>query len=154
MERIFRYPVLVGPESIDALGHANNKEYLRWMEEAALAHSGTLGWSMKRYFELGAVFVAKRHMIEYLRPTFNGDQLTMFTWVETMGDSVSRRSFCLKREKKICMRGSTEWAFVSLGSGRSQKIPEEVSASFPIVLPGDPELQELGLLSKGLLVLK
>lgn len=37
MERIFRFPIKVGKESIDVLGHTNNKEYLRWMEEAALA---------------------------------------------------------------------------------------------------------------------
>ena len=36
MERIFRFPIKVGKESIDVLGHTNNKEYLRWMEEAAL----------------------------------------------------------------------------------------------------------------------
>ena len=43
MERIFRFPIKVGKESIDVLGHTNNKEYLRWMEEAALAHSDSLG---------------------------------------------------------------------------------------------------------------
>ena len=124
------------------------------MEEAAVAHSERLGWPMQRYFESGAVFVAKRHVIEYLRPTFKGDQLTMFTWVETMDNSLSRRYFCLKREKKICMRGITEWAFVSLDTGRIQKIPEEVSKAFPIVLPDDSELLELGLLTRGLLALK
>ena len=46
MERIFRFPIKVGKESIDVLGHTNNKEYLRWMEEAALAHSDSLGWTM------------------------------------------------------------------------------------------------------------
>ena len=32
MERIFRFPIKVGKESIDVLGHTNNKEYLRWTE--------------------------------------------------------------------------------------------------------------------------
>ncbi|MFN7778573.1 MAG: acyl-CoA thioesterase [Betaproteobacteria bacterium] len=49
MPRIFEYPVAVGPESIDILGHANNREYLRWMEEAAIAHSTARGWPMERY---------------------------------------------------------------------------------------------------------
>ena len=58
MERIFRFPIKVGKESIDVLGHTNNKEYLRWMEEAALAHSDSLGWTMGRYLKIGKVFVA------------------------------------------------------------------------------------------------
>lgn len=70
MERIFRFPIKVGKESIDVLGHTNNKEYLRWMEEAALAHSDSLGWTMGRYLKIGKVFVASTHKIEYLRPTF------------------------------------------------------------------------------------
>ena len=59
MERIFRFPIKVGKESIDVLGHTNNKEYLRWMEEAALAHSDSLGWTMDRYLGIGKVFVAR-----------------------------------------------------------------------------------------------
>lgn len=148
MERIFVYPIKVGPESIDVLGHTNNKEYLRWMEEAALAHSDSLGWTMPRYFELGAVFVAARHTIEYLRPTFEGDQLKMFTWVETMEFSRSRRAFCLKRDRKVCMRGWTDWAFVDLKTGRSREIPPVVSESFPLVEQEDPELKALGLVSR------
>ena len=93
MERIFRFPIKVGKESIDVLGHTNNKEYLRWMEEAALAHSDSLGWTMDRYLGIGKVFVASTHKIEYLRPTFEGDELTMLTWVETMDGAKSRRCF-------------------------------------------------------------
>ena len=52
MERIFRFPIKVGKESIDVLGHTNNKEYLRWMEEAALAHSDSLGWTEWTFVDL------------------------------------------------------------------------------------------------------
>ena len=126
MERIFRFPIKVGKESIDVLGHTNNKEYLRWMEEAALAHSDSLGWTMGRYLKIGKVFVASTHKIEYLRPTFEGDELTMLTWVETMDGSKSRRCFYLKRDNKVCMQGWTEWTFVDLQTGRAANISGEV----------------------------
>lgn len=145
MERIFRYPVTVGPESIDVLGHTNNKEYLRWMEQAALAHSDSLGWPMRRYLAAGFVFVASRHVIEYLRPTFKGDELVLYTWVETMEGARSRRIFCLKKGTKTCMQAMTEWTLVDMREARSKAIPADLAKDFPIVTPEDAVLKELGL---------
>ena len=127
------------------LGHTNNKEYLRWMEEAALAHSDSLGWTMGRYLKIGKVFVASTHKIEYLRPTFEGDELTMLTWVETMDGSKSRRCFYLKRDNKVCMQGWTEWTFVDLQTGRAANISGEVKNDFPLVPADDPELKASGV---------
>lgn len=145
MSGVFQLPIRVGKNSIDVLGHTNNKEYLRWMEEAALAHSDHLGWTMSRYFELGQAFVASIHKIEYLRPTHEGDELIMYTWVESMEKTKSRRCFYLKRGPKVCMKGWTEWTFVDLKTGRSAEIPEIVSKDFPIVTKEDPELRKNGI---------
>lgn len=37
-ESVFSMPVVVGESSIDLLGHVNNREYMRWMEEIGRAH--------------------------------------------------------------------------------------------------------------------
>ena len=55
---IFAVPESFGPESIDAVGHVNNREYLRWMEEIAVEHSAAQGWPMERYFAGGNAWVA------------------------------------------------------------------------------------------------
>jgi acyl-CoA thioester hydrolase len=65
--RIFHKTLSVGPESIDAVGHVNNREYLRWMEEIAVEHSTAQGWPMERYFAQRMAWVAISHYIEYLR---------------------------------------------------------------------------------------
>lgn len=145
MNRVFAYPIHVGPESIDIMKHTNNKEYLRWMEEAATAHSSALGWNTERYFEIGQAFVAKAHWIEYLRPTYLGDRLTMYTWVENMMGKTSLRRFYLMRDRKVCMLGATQWAFIDIETGRGREIPEEVFSSFPLVSSSDQELKELGI---------
>lgn len=145
MIRVFAYPIVVGPESIDVMKHTNNKEYLRWMEDAATAHSAALGWTTERYFEIGQAFVAKAHWIEYLRPTYLGEQLTMYTWVDNMEDKTSLRRFYLMRDKKVCMLGATQWAFIDISSGRGVPIPEEVSSSFAVVPSSDEELKALGI---------
>ncbi len=145
MIRIFALPIIVDESCIDIMQHTNNKVYLKWMEQAALAHSDALGWTMKRYFEVGGAFIAKRHWIQYLRPTHLGDELVLYTWVEGLEGKTSLRRFVLMRDKKICMKGATEWAFVDVKTGRSTEIFPFVAEAFPIVSRDDPELLEKGI---------
>ena len=35
---VFELPVAIEPADIDQLGHVNNVTYLRWVQEAAVAH--------------------------------------------------------------------------------------------------------------------
>src|SRR4051794_18334412 len=39
----FRNDVEVLPSALDANGHANNVEFLRWMQDAAVAHADAVG---------------------------------------------------------------------------------------------------------------
>ncbi|MFN7572154.1 MAG: acyl-CoA thioesterase [Betaproteobacteria bacterium] len=144
MPRIFEYPVAVGRESIDVLGHANNREYLRWMEEAAIAHSAACGWPMARYVEIGQAWVAATHFIEYLRPALAGDVLTVFTWIAEMGSRDCRRRYAVRRERKWLARGETRWAYVDLATGRAIDIAPMVAASFEQVPDDDPASAALG----------
>ena len=36
---LYKKELTVGAESIDIQGHVNNREYMRWMEEAATEHA-------------------------------------------------------------------------------------------------------------------
>ena len=65
---IYEKKIVVTEASIDILGHVNNREYLRWMEEVAIEHSAALGWPQERYMAEQHVWVAREHWIEYLRP--------------------------------------------------------------------------------------
>jgi acyl-CoA thioester hydrolase len=71
--RFFHKSLTIGPESIDAVGHVNNREYLRWMEEIAVEHSAAQGWPMERYYADRMAWVAASHFIEYLRPALLGE---------------------------------------------------------------------------------
>ena len=65
MPRIHAYPITVPRESIDALGHVNNQEYVRWMQGAAIDHSEVQGWPLERYVALGQGWFVRRHAVEY-----------------------------------------------------------------------------------------
>ncbi|MGZ8273984.1 MAG: acyl-CoA thioesterase [Burkholderiaceae bacterium] len=145
MPRIFHASLVVGPESIDAVGHVNNREYLRWMEDIAVDHSAAQGWPMERYFERGNAWVASTHFLEYLRPSFAGDQLDIYTWIGTWDRRTSVRRYAVTRQGKLVARGETCWTFVELASGRGCDLPVEVTAAFFVVAGDDPELKSLGL---------
>jgi acyl-CoA thioester hydrolase len=144
MPRIFHKPLVVGPESIDAVGHVNNREYLRWMEEIAVEHSAAQGWPMERYFDGGHAWVAASHFIEYLRPAFAGDALDLYTWIASWDRRTSVRRYAIVRQRKLLARGETNWTFVELASGRATDLPAAVSTAFVVVPEGDEELRSLG----------
>ncbi len=145
MIRIFAYPIKVDESCIDIMRHTNNKVYLKWMEEAALAHSAAVGWPARRYLKEGGSFIAKQHWVQYIRPTFLGEELTMYTWCAKMEDKNAFRRYQLLREGKTCMRAATDWAFVSMATGHSVPVFPELREVFPEIPTHDPELEALGI---------
>jgi acyl-CoA thioester hydrolase len=145
MPRIFHASLVVGAESIDAVGHVNNREYLRWMEEIAVEHSAAQGWPMQRYFDDRMAWVASTHFIEYLRPAFAGDRIDVYTWIAQWKDRDCMRRYAVARERKLLARGETIWTFVDLASGRARAIPSTVLDAFAVVPEDDAELRALNL---------
>ena len=82
----FALTLRVQPADIDELGHVNNLVYLRWVQEAAIAH-----WTARTTPEQRAVltWVVVRHEIDYRRPALPGDAIIARTRV----GSASRHTF-------------------------------------------------------------
>lgn len=148
MPRIFHKPIVVGPESIDGVGHVNNREYLRWMEDIAVEHSAAQGWPMERYFQDGHAWVAATHFLEYLRPSFAGETLDLYTWIATWDRRTSVRRYAVTRQRKVLARGETCWTFVELATGRACDLPSAVTDAFIVVPDDDAELKALGLVRR------
>jgi acyl-CoA thioester hydrolase len=136
----FVYEVEVAAASIDANGHVNNIEYLRWMQDAAVAHSDAVGCTTATR-AAGATWVVRSHHVEYLRPAFAGDHIEVRTWVADFRRAFSLRKYELVRpgDGALLARGETNWAFVDAASGRVRSIPEEIRALFGVPVSGsDP----------------
>lgn len=134
MREIHEYTFVIPPEAIDENRHANNVEYVRWMQKAAIAHADDAGCSTATR-EAGASWVVRSHHVEYLRPVFAGETLTIQTWVSTMRKSSSLRKYRFLREGELIARGETMWVFVDGATGRPMAIPEAVSSAFVLVPP-------------------
>ena len=129
-----RLLVDVRPLDIDELGHASNLVYLRWVLEAALAHSTAVGLDQAAYLSRGEVWVVRSHEIHYLRPALVRERLAVDTRVASMSaaNSVRRTSITRVSDSALLCRASTDWVFVDVARGRPRRIPEDVRARFPI----------------------
>ncbi len=136
---------------VDALGHVNNASYLNYLEQAAIDHAKTAGLDLARLKSLGGVFVARRHEIVFLRPTFADDLLRVVTWLGAPhGARIERRSLIIREandpsvvsrvgqlvragealdQRDPIVRAVTEWAFVN-NRGEPRRIPEAAIAHF------------------------
>ena len=131
---------------LDELNHVNNRVYLRWMEEAARFASAENGWSTERYFEEGTgAWVAREHWVEYLRPCKLGDEITVYTWVQSLAGPASLRRYVMKNGPKICCVAATEWNYINLSTRRAETVPAELAACFELVPQDDARLKELGI---------
>lgn len=126
----FRMPLVAAADDIDELGHVGNQVYLRWVLDVAVAHSVAAGWPFERYRELGAVFVVRRHELDYIAQVTVGQQLALETWVDGWRPASCVRHTEIVRDGKVVLRAATTWALLSLASGRPVRIPDELVAAF------------------------
>ncbi len=129
----FDHPVAVVEADIDANGHANNVVYLRWIQEAAVAH-----WSALAPGELAASasWAVVRHEIDYKRPALVDDALVVRTWVGATSAATSERLSEVIRpaDGQVLARGRTVWCLFDRATGRPGRITPAIKA----ILGGGP----------------
>ena len=126
----FAMPIVSTAADIDEVGHVSNLVYLRWILDVAMGHTRARGWDFPEYRALGAVFVVRRHEVDYIAPVGPAQELVATTWVDTWrGASVIRRTD-ITRGEQVVARGATTWAFMAIASGRPTRIPEALRLLF------------------------
>jgi acyl-CoA thioester hydrolase len=130
MPERFAIEITPQPADIDELGHVSNLVYLRWVLDVAMAHTRALGWDYAQYRELGAVFMVRRHEIDYVAQVTLGQTLRAETWVDSWRAASCIRKTELRRDGVVVARAATTWAMIGLASGRPQRIPGELTALF------------------------
>jgi acyl-CoA thioester hydrolase len=138
-DEVFRKGHAPLSSDIDELNHVSNIAYVRWVQDMALDHSAALGWDFAAYRKLGAVFVVRRHEIEYLQQAFEGEALTLTTWVSSWRGASSWRQTRIQRGDQLIVRASTLWALIDRDTSRPRRIPAELKAIFT-ALDHDPTL--------------
>jgi acyl-CoA thioester hydrolase len=133
MDPVFRLQFRVSAEVVDANRHVNNVAYVQWMQDAAIAHAEACGGARLAQ-ELGGSWFVRMHRIEYLKPAFLNDELTVLTWVADWRKvrSLRRYRFIRSSDQTVLAEGETEWVFVDAATGRPRIIPERIVGVFGV----------------------
>lgn len=125
----FELALAVVPADIDELGHVNNVVYLRWVQDAAVAH-----WRARATPDMqrDVVWVAARHEIEYKYPAMPGDAIIARTWVGPAGRRSFERNTEILRaaDRRLLARARTIWVPVDPASLRPTDVGPDVRSLF------------------------
>jgi acyl-CoA thioester hydrolase len=129
MQAPFEIRVSVEAADIDELNHVNNIVYLRWAQDAAVAHWQAVA-SQKD--QRAIVWVVLRHEIDYKSAAFLGDEILVKTRVGTAsGLTFERHTEILRaRDGVLLARGRTLWCPLSTETGRPKRVDESLRAQF------------------------
>ena len=121
----FELAVELRPGDIDELGHVNNVVYLRWVQEAAVAHWYAVASAAD---QTSLVWVVLRHEIDYKLAAVQGDRIVARTWTGSASGLRFERHTEIVREadRKVLAVAKTIWCPLDAHTRR----PTVPSASF------------------------
>jgi acyl-CoA thioester hydrolase len=122
----FEHPIRVAPADLDVVGHVNNVVYLRYAQEAAIAHWSAAAPADRR---AGEIWVARRHEIDYFRPALADDDLVARTWIDgATGATMDRVVEILRAATgELLARSRTVWVAIDGVTGRPKRLPAWVA---------------------------
>lgn len=126
----YELPVTAVAADIDALGHVNNTVYVRWVQDAAIAHWSNLATSE---MQKEIVWMVLRHEIDYKAAAKEGDHLILKTWIGTAeGLRFDRHTEILNIDRKLLVQARTVWCPIDPQTGRPKKVSAEVRKMFSV----------------------
>ncbi len=126
---VFKIEIKVKQSDIDRLGHVNNVIYLKWVQDAAVAHWYT---EADKKDQEKLLWVVMRHEIDYKRPAFMGDIIVARTWVGKATDRYFERytELLRKSDERILAKALTLWAPIDAKTKKPTEVSEEVFRKF------------------------
>lgn len=133
---MYKHSITASDKFVDENGHINNVQYIQWMQEAAVHHSDSVGCTELTKTD-GATWVVRTHNIEYLRPAYAGDKITVLTWISNVRKIRALRKYKFIRDSdgSVLATGETDWVYIDTKNGRPRSIPEKVINVFEIIPP-------------------
>lgn len=130
----FELAIAIEPSDIDQLGHVNNVTYLRWVQDAAVAHWMSAAPAADR---ARLLWVVVRHEIDYKQAAYLNDGIIARTWVGTASRIRFERHTELLRagDRSVLARARTVWCPLDAQSGKPVSVSDQVRAAFSVEPP-------------------
>jgi acyl-CoA thioester hydrolase len=127
----YEISIRVKQNDIDELGHVNNTVYLRWVQDAAVAH-----WKFRATDtqQRDILWVVTRHEIDYKLSARLGDEIIAATWVGNAAELLFERHTEIKRasDGKLLARARTLWLPINSRTGKPLRVDQDVRDRFSI----------------------
>jgi acyl-CoA thioester hydrolase len=125
----FRLRARVEREHLDEMEHVNNAVYLRWVQEAAVAHWRVLAPPDS---QISTLWVVLRHEIDYKIPAVEADELVVETWVgKATRITFERHTEILRAsDGALMVKARTLWCPIDAQTRRPKRVDAEVRALF------------------------
>jgi acyl-CoA thioester hydrolase len=125
----YEISISIAPSDIDELGHVNNVTYIRWVQDAAVAHWRAAAPPIDQEKLL---WVVLRHEIDYLQPALPADAIVARTWVGSATRVRFERHTEVLRaaDRGVLARARTVWCPIDGKTRRPTPVSPEVRAAF------------------------
>ena len=127
----FELPIHVQEADIDELGHVNNVTYVRWVQDAAVAHwtSAAPAAEQARLF-----WIVLRHEIDCRQAAHLGDEIVARTWVGTATRLRFERHTEILRAQDGCLlaRALTIWCPIDAATRKPTPVTAELRSRFSV----------------------
>ncbi len=123
----FSHSFSVSADEIDEQGHVNNVAYLRWVQDVAVAH-----WRHTANEEILAKYswIVVRHEIDYKKPAFENEEITVTTWVGEWTHVTCERFTEIHRGEELLVKGRTMWCMIDRETTKPAKIAKDLIELF------------------------
>ena len=125
----YTHKITVNQDDIDELAHVSNIVYVRWIQEASVAHWFSV---VPKKISEEYLWVILRHEIDYLRSALLNDEVVAYTWVGKYSKATSERfvNICNAVTGKCYVEAKTIWCLLSAKTMKPTRITEELSTLF------------------------
>ena len=131
--QVFEIVLPVEAADLDQLGHVNNVTYVRWVQEAAVAHWQAVAPPAD---QAEVRWIVLRHEIDYLKPALPGDEIVARTWVGSASRVRFERFTELLRagDRTLLAKARTVWCPIDAQRRRPVAVSAEVRARFSVAV--------------------
>lgn len=124
---MFRHNIGIEAADIDHMGHVNNSVYLRWVQDAVVEY-----WEKIAPAEAVAahLWVALKHEITYLKPTFLEDLMVADVIAENMQGVRAYFNTVIKRGEEVVAEVKSVWCCLDSNTKRPSRLAKDVVRRF------------------------
>ena len=122
-----RYPIPILPSDIDFMGHVNNSVYLKWVQDAVVAHWQKLAPAEEVAAKL---WVALKHEITYRKPAFLDDELISEVIPTGVEGAKAFFSTIIRRGETVLAEVKSSWCCLDAATLRPSRIAQDIAQLF------------------------